>query len=65
MATRHPSPRPGPPASRHRLSRRRRLAPLLALAVTAFGAGLLTGSRHEPDERRVAASFAAAWQRGD
>ena len=65
MATRHPSPRPGPPASRKRISRRRRLASLLALAVTAFGAGLLAGARHEPDERRVAALFAAAWERGD
>jgi penicillin-binding protein A len=65
MAIRQPSPVPGRPPSRRRSSRRRRLAPLLALAVAAFAAGLAAGSRHEPSERRVAARFAAAWERGD
>ena len=65
MATRHQSPSAGPPQRRNRISRRRRLAPLLALAVVAFGVGVLSGSRHEPDERRAAARFAAAWERGD
>jgi peptidoglycan glycosyltransferase len=58
--------RPAVPSSpSSRISRRRRLAPLLALAVAAFAAGLLSGSRHEPSERRVAARFAAAWERND
>ena len=68
MATRHPSPLAGPPPSRSRpqpASRLRRLAPLLAFATVAFGAGLLIGARHEPSERRLAASFTAAWERGD
>jgi len=38
---------------------------LLAFATVAFGAGLLIGARHEPSERRLAASFTAAWERGD
>jgi len=61
-----PSPVAGSPPSRtRRLSRRRRLAPLLVFAVAAFGAGVVIGARHEPSERRVAARFAAAWERGD
>ena len=42
-----------------------RLLPLLAFAAAAFVVGIVLGSRHEPSERRVAASFAAAWERGD
>jgi cell division protein FtsI/penicillin-binding protein 2 len=42
-----------------------RLAPLLLFAAAAFAAGIVLGSRHEPSERRVAARFAAAWERGD
>jgi cell division protein FtsI/penicillin-binding protein 2 len=42
-----------------------RLAPLLAFATAAFVIGIVLGSRHEPSERRVAARFAAAWERGD
>jgi cell division protein FtsI/penicillin-binding protein 2 len=42
-----------------------RLVPLLAFAAAAFVIGIVLGSRHEPSERRVAARFAAAWERGD
>jgi peptidoglycan glycosyltransferase len=42
-----------------------RLAPLMAFAAAAFVLGIVLGSRHEPSERRVAARFAAAWERGD
>jgi len=42
-----------------------RLAPLLAFAAAAFVLGIVLGSRHEPSERRLAARFAAAWERGD
>jgi penicillin-binding protein A len=42
-----------------------RLAPLVAFAAAAFVGGIVVGSRHEPSERRVAARFAAAWERGD
>ena len=42
-----------------------RLVPLVAFAAIAFGVGIVLGSRHEPSERRVAARFAAAWERGD
>src|SRR4051812_48511726 len=68
MATRHPSPLPGPPPRRAqppRAIRLRRLAPLLAFALVAFGVGVLYGARHVPSERKVAQSYAAAWERGD
>jgi penicillin-binding protein A len=68
MAARHPSPLPGPPPRRAqppRAIRLRRLAPLLAFAIVAFGGGVLYGARHEPSERRAVQSFAAAWERGD
>ena len=42
-----------------------RLVPLMAFAAVAFVAGIVLGSQHEPSERRVAARFAAAWERGD
>jgi hypothetical protein len=65
----HPSPLAGPPPRgrpRSRPSRaRRRLSALLILAVLAFGFGALIGGRHVPSERRVAGSFAAAWERAD
>ncbi len=51
--------------SSNRAHRLRRLAPVLAFAAAAFGTGLVLGARHEPSERRVAARFAAAWERGD
>jgi cell division protein FtsI/penicillin-binding protein 2 len=35
------------------------------LAAGAFAGGLIAGGRHEPAERRLAARFAAAWERGD
>jgi transpeptidase family protein/MecA-like transpeptidase family protein/penicillin-binding protein len=50
-----------PPRSR----RLRRLIPLLVLAVGAFAGGLVAGGSHEPSERRLAARFAAAWERED
>jgi cell division protein FtsI/penicillin-binding protein 2 len=42
-----------------------RLGPVVAFAAAAFAVGIVLGSRHEPSERRVAARFAAAWERGD
>jgi cell division protein FtsI/penicillin-binding protein 2 len=52
------------PSSR-RSRRLRRLVPLLVLAAGAFAGGLVAGGRHEPAERRLAAHFASAWERGD
>jgi penicillin-binding protein A len=69
MAASPPSPLAGPPPRRHQAPRKNRLlgrlAPLLAFAAVAFGGGMVIGSRHEPSERRLAARFAAAWERGD
>jgi penicillin-binding protein A len=42
-----------------------RLAPLLALAAIAFLAGLITGGRHQPAERRLAERFTRAWEHRD
>jgi cell division protein FtsI/penicillin-binding protein 2 len=39
--------------------------PLLVLAVGAFAGGVITGARHEPEERRLADRFARAWERED
>jgi cell division protein FtsI/penicillin-binding protein 2 len=58
------SPAIPPPFGVHRRSHRR-LAALAAVAAVAFTAGTVAGARHEPSERRLAASFAAAWERGD
>src|SRR4051794_10013689 len=52
------------PSSR-RSRKLRRLVPLLVLAAGAFAGGLVAGGRHEPAQRRLAARFAAAWERGD
>jgi hypothetical protein len=67
MATHRPSPLVGPPPRRppRRSRLLQRLVPLLAFATAAFIVGIVLGSRHEPSERRVAARFAAAWERGD
>jgi peptidoglycan glycosyltransferase len=69
MAARPPSPLVGPPPRRHQAQRRsrllQRLAPLVAFAAVAFLVGIVVGSRHEPSERRVAARYASAWERGD
>jgi hypothetical protein len=51
-------------------SRRRRLLSrgvpvLVALAVAAFGVGILVGGLGESDTKRTARDFAAAWERGD
>ena len=54
-------PLTSPPRSR----RLRRLVPLLVLAAGAFAGGLIAGGRHEPSERRLAASFADAWEQED
>ena len=67
MTTHSPSPLVGPPPRRppRRSRLLQRLVPLLAFAAAAFVIGIVLGSRHEPSERRVAARFAAAWERGD
>ena len=69
MAPHPPSPLVGPPPRRRPAPRRSRLlhrtAPLVAFAAAAFVVGIVLGSRHEPSERRVAARYAAAWERGD
>src|SRR5215211_6679263 len=67
MAAHPPSPLVGPPPRRppRRTRRLQRLAPLVAFAAAAFVVGIVLGSRHEPSERRAAARFAAAWERGD
>jgi cell division protein FtsI/penicillin-binding protein 2 len=44
---------------------RRRLAPLLLVALGAFGAGVVVGAGHQTSGRRAAAAFAAAWERRD
>ena len=54
-------PRSSPPRSR----RLRRLLPLLVLAFGAFAGGVIAGARHEPSERRLAAGYADAWERGE
>src|ERR1700751_4629662 len=53
----------GAPVHRHR--RWRRLAPLVVLAVAAFAAGIVVGSRSGGAERRVATAYVQAWARGD
>src|SRR5688500_18484491 len=67
MAAQPPSPLVGPPPRRPTRQSRmlQRLAPLVAFAAIAFAVGIVLGSRHEPSERRVAARFASAWERGD
>jgi peptidoglycan glycosyltransferase len=68
MSARPPSPLVGPPPRRRdlpRASRLRRLLPVGGVCLIAFGAGAAIGARHEPSERRVAARFAAAWERAD
>jgi penicillin-binding protein A len=35
------------------------------LAVGAFAGGVVAGGRHEPSERKLAARFVAAWERGE
>src|SRR5215218_10423587 len=67
MAPHPPSPLVGPPPRRplRRSRMLQRLVPLVAFATIAFAVGIVLGSRHEPSERRVAARFASAWERGD
>src|SRR4051812_21674495 len=62
---------PGSPTAAARLpsgrrrSRASRLAPLVIVALVAFGAGAVAGLRHEPAQATVAGKWAAAWERGD
>src|SRR3954468_19716965 len=42
-----------------------RMLPAGALALVAFGIGVLVGSGHGGDRERVAERFVAAWARGD
>src|SRR4051794_23800566 len=53
------------PANGRRRSRASRVAPLVIVAVVAFGAGAVVGLRHEPAQAAVARKWAAAWERGD
>ena len=48
-----------------RIASPRRFAPLALTAALALIAGVVTGARHVPAERRTVAAFADAWQRGD
>src|SRR4051794_13921003 len=48
-----------------RIASPRRFAPLAITAVLALVAGVVTGARHVPEERRTAQAFAQAWQKGD
>ena len=43
----------------------RRFAPIAVTALLALVAGMVIGARHVPSERKVAAEFAADWQRAD
>jgi cell division protein FtsI/penicillin-binding protein 2 len=53
-------------STRHRaIANPRRFAPLAAAATLALVAGLITGARHVPPERRTVEAFAQAWERGD
>jgi penicillin-binding protein A len=53
------------PSTTRRSRRLRRLSPLLVLAAGAFAGGLVAGGTHEPAERRLAARYMSAWERGD
>lgn len=46
-------------------SRWRRIVPIVAAAVLAFGAGAVLGGRHVPASQQVAERYAAAWEAGD
>jgi peptidoglycan glycosyltransferase len=59
MSSTRPHPHPRPPGHR------RRLGALGAVAVLALVSGVVTGARHEPAERRLAAEWAQAWTAGD
>src|SRR5580704_12847141 len=50
-----------------RRQRLRRARPVIALAVVALAAGLITGAAHSPSPstHRLAARFVAAWARRD
>jgi hypothetical protein len=61
-----PGEEPGLPAGRNRRYRlTHRLGPIGAVAGAAFVVGVVVGALYEAPERKVAARFAAAWQRGD
>jgi hypothetical protein len=49
----------------HRRRRWRRRAPLLALAVAAFAAGVLVGNASGRAERKLVSAYVQAWARGD
>jgi penicillin-binding protein A len=62
-AASRPSPRRA--GARPRVVDPGRLLPLAMLAALAGIAGVVAGARHQPSERRLAARYAAAWERGD
>ena len=54
-----------PARRRRRSTRAQRTLPLVLLAVAAFSGGVVTAISSDPDEKRAAERFAAAWARGD
>jgi hypothetical protein len=54
-----------PRSNRRHRRNLRRLSALGGIAAAAFLAGLVTGARHEPAARRLAADWAQAWVRSD
>jgi cell division protein FtsI/penicillin-binding protein 2 len=58
-------PRPRTRRRRHAIADPRRFAPIAATAVAALVAGVVMGAGHVPEERKTAAAFAHAWERGD
>ncbi|MDQ6914329.1 MAG: penicillin-binding transpeptidase domain-containing protein [Actinomycetota bacterium] len=62
-APRPSRPPPEAPNRRYRLTHR--FGPIAAVAGVAFLAGVVVGALYDAPERKVAARFAKAWQRGD
>ena len=54
-----------PARRRRRGTRAQRIFPLVLLAIAAFSGGVVTAMSTDPDEKRAAQRFAAAWVRGD
>jgi peptidoglycan glycosyltransferase len=65
MALTSSPPRPRPPRRRHAIADPRRFAPIAATALVALIVGVAMGAGHVPEQRKTAAAFAAAYERGD